>query len=301
MSDYRIGPGDVLEISVPGMEELKASLVRVSNEGTLSLPFVGVMQVGGSTEQEIKQEISQRLEKSYMHKPQLSVHVKEYHARQVAITGAVAKPGLYSLTKGVETLLDAISLAGGMTTEAAPRILFIAAEFIKDPKGKDIVSSVPTEPAAVNSLLQRADPIVIDLNRLAREGNQVYLALPIRHGDVITIPSSGDVLVDGWVEKPGSYKITPGLTLLGALAAAGGSAFAADGSAVTLMRTTSNGEKLFLSADLEKIKRGEESDIPVQEGDVIEVPSSSPRLIAYGIYRFFSSVMRVGASVPLVK
>ena len=299
MSDYRIGPGDVLEISVPGMEELKASLVRVSNEGTLSLPFVGVVQVGGSTEREIKQDLAQRIEKDYMHNPQVNVQVREYHARQVAITGAVAKPGLYSLTKGVETLLDAISLAGGTTKEAAPRILFIAAESIEDPKEKGLVPNSPIEPAAVNSILRRADPIVIDIDRLAREGNQVYLALPIRPGDVIMVPGSGEVLVEGWVEKPGSYKITPGLTLLGALAAAGGSTFAADAGAVALLRTTKNGEKLLFSADLNKIRQGEEPDIPVQEGDVVEVPSSGLRLIAYGLYRFFSTAMHVGATVPL--
>jgi len=299
MSDYRIGPGDVLDIMVPGMEELKSTTVRVSNEGTISLSFVGVMQISGLTETEIKQAVAQRLERDYMHNPQVHIHVREYHARQVAITGAVSKPGLYSLTKGAETLLDAISLAGGMTKEAAPRILLIAAESAENKTATELLSNVPIGPMTSGSLVQRSDPIVIDLNRLARESNQRYLALPIREGDVIIVPGSGEVLVEGWVEKPGSYKITPGLTLLGALAAAGGATFAADAGAVTLIRTKNNGEKLLLSADLGKIRRGEEPDVPVQEGDVIDVPSSGPRLLTYGIYRFFSTAINVGASVPI--
>jgi polysaccharide export outer membrane protein len=298
VSDYRVGPGDVLEIAVPGMEELKGTTVRVSNEGTISLSFVGSMQVGGLSEMEIRENVARRLEKDYMHNPQVHVHVREHHARQVAITGAVSKPGLYSLTRGAETLLDAISLAGGMTKEASPRVLFIAAGAQKQ-NGAGASPDVPAASPSANAPVERAYPIVIDFDRLAREGNQAYLALPIRSGDVIIIPGSGEVLVEGWVEKPGSYKITPGLTLLGALAAAGGATFAADGSTVTIMRATKNGEKLLLTADVQKIKRGEEPDLPVQEGDVIDVPSSGPKLIAYGIYRFFSTALHVGANVPV--
>lgn len=54
---------------------------------------------------------------------------------------------------------------------------------------------------------------------------------------MLLIPSAGQVLVEGWVEKPGSYKITPALTVLGAVAAAGGPLFPADTSAVKVIRT----------------------------------------------------------------
>lgn len=107
------------------------------------------------------------------------------------------------------------------------------------------------------------------------------------------------MLVQGWVEKPGSYKITPGLTLLGAVAAAGGPLFAADTSAVNVMRTGKDGGRSLLPVDLEKLKRGEQSDIPVQTGDVIEVSASSAKIVPYGVYRFFSSVFHIGAGVSL--
>jgi protein involved in polysaccharide export with SLBB domain len=83
------------------------------------------------------------------------------------------------------------------------------------------------------------------------------------------------------------------------MVAAGGTSFAADSSAVRLMRTGKAGEKVFLSVDVAEIKRGEVADIPVQEGDVIEVPSSTSRLFAYGIYNLFSTMVHVGASVPI--
>ena len=111
------------------------------------------------------------------------------------------------------------------------------------------------------------------------------------------IPGSGEVLVEGWVAKPGSYKITLGLTVLGAIAAAGGSHFAADTSTVRLIRTGTDGEKASVVADLDKIKRQESPDIPVQEGDLIEVSSSTSKLVPYGVYFFFSNVFRVGATL----
>jgi len=140
---------------------------------------------------------------------------------------------------------------------------------------------------------------VIDLKSLTKGGTQLYLALPARPGDVIMVPGGGNVLVEGWVAKPGSYEITPGLTVLGAVAAAGGPLFAADISAVKIIRTGKEGEKVFFLADLEDIRHGEQPDIPVQEGDVIEVSSSTPKLVPYGLYRFFTSVFHVGASAPL--
>jgi polysaccharide export outer membrane protein len=140
---------------------------------------------------------------------------------------------------------------------------------------------------------------VIDLKNLVYGGHQLYLSLPARPGDVIMVPGSGQVLVQGWVDKPGSYKITPGLTVLGAVAAAGGPLFAADTGAVSVIRTGKGGEKLSYLADLEQIKAGQKPDIPVQEGDVIDMASSTPKLVPYGFYRFFASVLHVGASVPL--
>jgi len=142
IADYPIGPGDVLEISVPAMEELSNRTGRVSGKGTLSLPFVGVIQVSGLTEKGLREEIRHRLQKNYMYDPQVNLFVREYRSRQVAVIGAVEKPGLYSLASGANTLLDMISQAGGMTERASPRINFIPAVPVDDEKAKEIVSAL---------------------------------------------------------------------------------------------------------------------------------------------------------------
>jgi len=124
--------------------------------------------------------------------------------------------------------------------------------------------------------------------------NQTYLALPARPGDIIVVPANGQVLVEGWVTTPGSYKITPGLRVLGAIAAAGGMSFPADSSGVTIIRTSREGGPIRIPLDLASIKRGESQDIPVQEADVVEVSSSTAKLVPYGAYQALVQLFRVG-------
>jgi polysaccharide export outer membrane protein len=284
------------------MEELSSRTVRVSAQGTIALPFVGEIQVSGLTEQGLREEIRRRLEESYMHNPQVNLLVREYRSRQVAVTGAVEKPGLYNLASGADTLLDMLSLAGGMKSEAAPRIHFIPAEPVADGQKERFASLLPPQLVNTDSsplILKKVDPIVIDLKLLATGDNQIYLTLPARPGDVIMVPGAGEVLIDGWVEKPGSYKITSGLTVTGAVAAAGGLRFAADTGSVKVFRVGKGGEKIPFVADLDKIKRGESVDLPLQEGDIIDVSASAPKLVPYGIYRLFDTVFRIGFSAPL--
>jgi polysaccharide export outer membrane protein len=278
------------------MDELNNYAARVSGEGTITLPLIGVVPVGGLTEQQTREEIQRRLQESYMYDPQVSLFVQEYRSRQVAVIGAVNKPGLYNLAGEADTLLDMISQAGGMQDTAAPRILLIPAEPGDAKQAKEFAAALPVvlgnrEPSPTT---KRPDPIVIDLQYLHRGGQQVYLTLPARPGDVLIVPAIGEVLVEGWVKTPASYKISTGMTLLGAVAAAGGVLYAADTSTVNIIRAGKTGERILLEADLEKIKRGESSDIPVQAGDVIEVSSSSVKIVPYGIYTIFTQILHVG-------
>src|SRR5207245_2859856 len=122
-SDFTLGPGDVLEISVP-LEQLEHREVRVSPRDTITLPLAGEVQVNGMTEQSLTDNLRRRLAK-YMYDPPVSLFVKQYGSRQVAVVGAVEKPGLYTLTSGSDTLMEMISKAGGMTGNAASKVIFV--------------------------------------------------------------------------------------------------------------------------------------------------------------------------------
>ena len=112
--DYPLGPGDVIEVNVAGVEEIKNLIERITGEGTLVLPFVGTIHVNGLTDKGLRAEIRQRLEKNFVRNPQVNLFVKEYRSRQVAVIGAVQKPGLYNLAGSSETILGMISQAGGI-------------------------------------------------------------------------------------------------------------------------------------------------------------------------------------------
>jgi hypothetical protein len=140
-----------------------------------------------------------------------------------------------------------------MKNDAATRINFIPAEPVESGQAKQLASLLPVKLGGGGQaplLLKKTEPIVIDLQTLAKGGSQMYLTLPVRPGDVIMVPGAGEVLIEGWVEKPGSYKVTPGLTVLGAVAAAGGSMFAADTGSVTVIRTDKDGKKMFFEATI---------------------------------------------------
>jgi polysaccharide export outer membrane protein len=301
--DYPIGPGDVIEISVPGMEEITVITQRVTGDGTISLPFVGVINAGGMTDKTLREEIRRRLETNYMRNPHVSLFVKEFRSRQVAVIGAVHKPGLYNLASSADTVMSMISQAGGMRNDAAEHILFIPAEPAEAEKAKEIIDSLPVELVRQSSapplILKNVDPIVISLDSVNRSGNEMYLKMPALPGDVVMVPGGGEVLIQGWVGKPGAYKISSGLTILGAVAAAGGVSYPADTTSVELIRTNKQGQKSTFVANLDTIKSGAQPDLPLREGDVIDVVSSSPRLLAYGFYRVFTSLVHIGANATV--
>lgn len=112
LDDYRIGPSDLIEISVFQVPELSKT-VRVGARGTLSLPLIGHVQASGLTSQELETLIARKLQESYLQDPQVSVFIKEFISQRVTVEGNVNKAGVFPIS-GKTTLLQAIALAGGL-------------------------------------------------------------------------------------------------------------------------------------------------------------------------------------------
>ncbi len=331
--DFAVGPGDVLEISVPDMDQLKERDARVSASGTIELPVIGVVEVAGLTEDQVKAKLEQSLSR-YMREPDVDVIVKQYNSREVAVVGMVQKPGLYTLTSRSDTILDMISKAGGMMENASSRIIFVPAPKNGNPMlrrqamasidgasgamadgGPETAGAVrpasvqradqPSEKAAASHnaaaagvaqlpfTLRQSDPIQIDLS--SARGSREFVDLPARPGDVIIVPASGEVMVQGWVANPGAFKITPGMTALGAVTAAGGEQFS---SSATVLRTGQDGDKVQIPINLGRIKAGTEADVPVQSGDVVIVNRSAVGAVPYLVYSLFSK-FGTGAYLPV--
>ena len=110
-SEYRIGPQDLLEVSVFLNQDLKRE-VRVNTVGQISLPLIGSVQVGGKTVQELESDLTAAYGKSYLQNPQVNVFIKEFTSQRVTLEGSIAKPGIYPIT-GRTSLLQAIAIGGG--------------------------------------------------------------------------------------------------------------------------------------------------------------------------------------------
>ena len=318
--DYPIGPGDVIEITVPGVDDLKERMVRVGGDGKIELPLIGQIQAGGLTEPQLTESLKTALGK-YMYSPQVDVFIKEYRSRQVAVVGAVRSPGLITLTDTDVTVLDAITQAGGVTAEAADEIVILpevkggqkqlaklAASLSEPRDSHPKVAEADHAPAAPNSQQERSDQdhseqghseltmaslernvsngpaVVIPLKASALAGSARYVNMPVRPGDVLIVPGGGNVMVTGWVYRPGFFQVGSGLTVLGAVGSAGGAMYAAAPSEATLIRSDTAGNKVSIPVNLEKIATGADPDIPVRANDVIDVPYSDLRIGPYVVY-----------------
>src|SRR5689334_13260744 len=117
----RIGGGDLLLVSVFGASDYNHE-VRVGTDGSVNLPFIGLVKVAGLTPREVSADLQLRLSRGgYFNNPQVNVFVKEYATQGVSILGEVQKPGVYPLY-GSRTLFDVLSAAQGTTQIAGDKV-----------------------------------------------------------------------------------------------------------------------------------------------------------------------------------
>ncbi|MFQ6048970.1 MAG: polysaccharide biosynthesis/export family protein, partial [Phycisphaerae bacterium] len=115
LEDYKIGPGDVIDVSILDLLQLGVPSIersRVSDLGYITLSVVGPIKVAGKTARQVELEIIDRLRGRQLREPQVRVIIQEQRHRIFNIVGAVARPGAYVITKPDFRLLDAIALAG---------------------------------------------------------------------------------------------------------------------------------------------------------------------------------------------
>lgn len=247
-----IGRQDLLEIKVFQLPDFSQT-VRVSDDGTITLPLLGRIPVSGLTREQVEQEIAGRLGDRYINDPQVTVFVREYRSRQVAVTGAVQKPASYEML-GRQTLLEMIALAGGVTKDASPTVIVMRRSGDAPPLRLEV--SLPT-------LIAGGDA----------ESNP-----PIQPGDIIYVPPEETIkiYVNGAVGKPGALELkrSERITVLQAVTAAGGASARAAEKRTRVMRAHPDGTREVFPVDLKKIRLGEAEDLVLQGDDVVFVPEA---------------------------
>ena len=130
----------------------------------------------------------------------------------------------------------------------------------------------------------------------------IPLEIPVRGGDMVIVAESGKVSIEGEVEKPGQYDTGRELTLLSALAAAGGITYSAKIDEVEVVRDLPSGEKGRMIRNLELVARGEQRDVRLRVGDLVRVPSHAGRRLGRDTFESIQGILNfgIGGSVNLV-
>ena len=115
LDNYILSPNDIILVKVFEDPDLD-SQHRISQDGTINCPLIGVVQISGRTVTQAANTIRERLLKGYLRNPQVRVNVIEYASRRITILGQVGRPGSYLLPNEEHVdLLEAIAMAGGFT------------------------------------------------------------------------------------------------------------------------------------------------------------------------------------------
>jgi polysaccharide export outer membrane protein len=251
--EYRIGPKDVLQVNVYGVESMTNLDVTVSEVGRITLPLLGEVDVNGLTKSEVEERLVRLLKDSFLRNPQVTVLIKQHQSRVVYIIGAVQKPGVYPLLSR-QTLLETLVNAGGPTPQAGLEVIVVRKQ-----GGESGTSlNIPLQ-----SLMYKVDP---------------RLDIPLQPDDVINVPADRNMIVYilGAVKNPGAMevKMSSMPTLLKAVTKAGGFTDRANQRDVRVRRTDAQGVEQEFRVNVRDIIRGKKKDMPLEPEDVIIVGES---------------------------
>lgn len=239
-SEYKIGPGDLLEVQFFGQEESQHSLA-IGRNGILQLPRVGPFNVleKGNSFQSLKSLINEKVNEKLGDGVGVSVSLGELRQIKVFLAGEFKRPGLKLTTAG-SSILSLLLNCGGINEIASLRSLTLKRE--------------------------GAPEKTFDLYDLLLKGESARSIL--EDGDVVFLPSvKNRVWVEGQVMRPAIYEITNEVTLSAVIELSGGFADRAMVSSISLKRVSEQGE--FVS--LKTLDFNEDADFLIKNGDHIEV------------------------------
>ncbi|WP_373975545.1 SLBB domain-containing protein [Chitinibacter sp. SCUT-21] len=270
-SVYRLAEGDALQITVWNRPELSGKQL-LGPDGRLTIPLVGTMKLNGETRETAASQISNALS-PYIRKPAVFVGVEQYTGNRVTVLGRVQNPGVQQFDRP-PNLLEALARAGSLPVIDKQATLTRVAIF----RGRDRI-------------------IWVDLKKLLNRGELAY-NIRLHPNDLIYIPDSFDTLVYvlGAVHKPGAYRLTPDMSLMDALAQAGGPNDDAAPEQIAIYRPSKQANETTPLQTL--LNRDKMVNFALEEGDVVFVPKSGIAQAGYVIRQLVPglSILSLGLS-----
>jgi len=216
-------PGDVVRITVYDNADL-TTVARIASTGRITFPLIGDVIIGGVSTNEAEKLISRRLDQGgFVRNAQVSIFVEERSEAlgpSVTILGQVKTSGRFPLrdgtTDGVQTLIDLLAIAGGVTSNAANYLFLIRQQ---------------------NPAPQK---IRVDLAELLRTAD-IKANATLSNGDIVLVPEMDVFYIYGQVKRPGRYRLERGMTVMQALAVASGVSETGSEKGILLNRQGPNG------------------------------------------------------------
>ena len=279
-----IGPNDLISVSVYDAPEFSRA-VRVGADGQIRFPMLKTrIDALGALPSELEVSIASALAaEELIVDPFVTVEVVEYASRPVNVTGAVRKPLTFQAAGSV-TLLDAISRAEGITSDAGPEILVSKPGPDPSDPGTRLVQRIP-----IKELMAASDP---------------KLNLKLQGGEEIRVPEAGKVFVLGNVHKPGAFPVLEAseTTVLKMLAMSEGLMPFAAKQAYIYRRLDGTDAKTEIPIALKKIMDRKAPDVPLMANDILYVPDNTGRRTAMqAVERALSFGTTAGATALIYK
>ncbi|MBI4588193.1 MAG: SLBB domain-containing protein, partial [Candidatus Rokubacteria bacterium] len=245
--DYRLGPGDTVEVIIAGRVDVARHVLVVTPEGNLHLPPMGTIPVAGLTVAEARKAVVERTAPLFKFFD-LTLTVITARAFEVTVSGEVERPGTYAVT-ATDRLQQVIAAAGGITPRGSLRKITVVRQ------GK----------------VDRT----VDLLRFALRGDMSQNPYMSEGVGLFVPPKGPSVTLLGSVVRPGEYEIGEERTLGGLLALTGGLSSQAALSEARLTRIGPDSKKETRALDLARALSAEAPEIELRAGDVLFVPPIS--------------------------
>jgi polysaccharide export outer membrane protein len=279
-STYILGADDQITVHALDAEEISEKPMRIDMSGYIRLPLVGRILAAGLTVEQLENEIAARLRK-YIKEPDVAVSVLEFRSQPISVIGSVKAPGVYQL-QGHKTLVECLSVAGGASDDAGYSVKITR----RLEWGPLPLPSAVTDPTGHFSIAQVKLAEII----AARNPAENILILP---EDIISVPRGEMVYVIGTVPRAGGFVLheRETLSVLQALALAGGADHNAAPQKARILRAVGNGKRIEIPVNLRTVMAGKSGDLPLQAEDILLVPSSTSKVV---VARIAEAALQMG-------